>query len=509
MIDDDNISDKDRIFQIIDSNKDGRLSDYLRSKINNNKYLPIWEYFDDSKNSILSRIINNNLINDFNYVFEYIKINIKDQKKFSDYINNKNNEGYSSIFFASSKGNIKIIATLIKNNANFRDKSNTGLNVLHIAAQNNQLKSLVYFKEKFNFDIESKDNSLCTPLHWACYLGSLNVVEFLLSWNANENSQDNKGNTPLHLAILSHNEKLIKRLLRKGANSKIKNKEGKTPLDLAKEKKNEKIIKIIEGKTICNCIYLKSPSKKIEKSVCLIIIFFIIYFVEIVGYLIILFPILNNFYSYAFISSIILVFLFYIILLCKKSSYNPIEYVNEKNLLKLVEKGEDIKEYCPKCLIKKKKFTVHCFICDVCIEDFDHHCSWINKCVGEKNYKFFNAFLVMNLINIILFFIFNIISFKKDYDSNCCKKITDKIKFLENIYKHNIIKNIYSGINIFICSIFGYIIITLLYNQIKNYFKNKNLYKKSIKNNNKNDYVIDIDDENKKRLLDDEDECNY
>ena len=63
----------------------------------------------------------------------------------------------------------------------------------------------------------------------------------------------------------------------------------------------------------------------------------------------------------------------------------------------------EMQEICPHCAIIILPRSRHCYICNRCVDRFDHHCQWLNNCVGRRNHSYFLCFVFMQAM--YLFFV--------------------------------------------------------------------------------------------------------
>lgn len=375
--------------------------------------IKIWKYNtkENDGSSVLHLSVLLNCSKIIKKIIKYCKKNLS-ENKFKNFINKKNNKGLSAIHYAAFKGNIEIFHILILNGADINSLTDKSLNVLHFACQGNKPNILVYmdyfYKNKIGINKTDAKNS--TPLHWACFSSSYECVNFLLDKDAEMNNKDKDENTPLHLAVQSASSRIVRLLLQKGANASIKNNKGETPMEFAYNKKRIEIYEILKINNKCAICNFRAPAKKIDKSKKYI---FVGIFFKILTYFILfcnIFPFLYNktCYEYCNILSILLyliiniiLIILYFYLICSNPGYikNNEKITDFENLL-LVKK-EDFKNFCFKCSVYKTGTLKHCIVCDKCCYEFDHHCFWINKCVGKNNYISFIILLYICFIDFI------------------------------------------------------------------------------------------------------------
>ena len=84
--------------------------------------------------------------------------------------------------------------------------------------------------------------------------------------------------------------------------------------------------------------------------------------------------------------------------------------------------------FCIICCSNILENSKHCKKCNKCIENFDHHCNWLNNCIGKYNYTFFYSLLLILILN---FFFISIICAYAFFNSS--KKSKKKIKYVINL----------------------------------------------------------------------------
>ncbi|KAK7115485.1 hypothetical protein V1264_001342 [Littorina saxatilis] len=151
------------------------------------------------------------------------------------------------------------------------------------------------------------------------------------------------------------------------------------------------------------CLGLTSPwlrrvwfVKDICGLVCAVITWMLLLYAEYVVMIVMLLP--QFFSPYNFFNAIVYNFFSFMALsshlraMLTDPGAVPKGNATRDNILKMGLRDGEVVFKCPKCVSIKPERAHHCSVCQRCIRKMDHHCPWVNNCVGETNQKYFVLF---------------------------------------------------------------------------------------------------------------------
>lgn len=80
----------------------------------------------------------------------------------------------------------------------------------------------------------------------------------------------------------------------------------------------------------------------------------------------------------------------------------PPEFKEAEDLSKESGTASTVKK-CSRCSCSKPVRAHHCSVCRRCVLKMDHHCPWVNNCVGHGNYRYFCLFLLFLALGCIFY----------------------------------------------------------------------------------------------------------
>lgn len=344
-----------------------------------------------------------------------------------------------------------------------------------MAAQGDRVSTLIYFRSKVDFNQTDQKGS--TPLHWAAYNGHEDVAAYLLSLNEVKlDVQDNQGQTPLFLATLYGNTRIVRRLLMKGANRRIRNMQKKLPIDIARENNFHNITKMLDNDYNC-CDFLKFYyNVKLEyrpksRSLTIPITFIMTTLVALT-----IFHGLLVFQDDFFFFYILEAILVGVMLLLYFSLLLPPKKEQPENIQMYIKQT---KKVCFECSRRKPRRSYHCDICKVCVEQYDHHCTWINNCVGKRNIGRFVTFVIFIILSLVFIGLTALwgFSYLVDPKITLFKNVLELRESTNNYGWYKMAKFVLFAINVGI-SLFSIPVLLLLFVQIKNLLFNKTTFER-------------------------------
>ncbi|OQR94933.1 palmitoyltransferase [Achlya hypogyna] len=292
---------------------------------------------------------------------------------------------------------------------------------LVIAAQHGHTMAVIYLLKR-GANPTVTDSSHDNFIHWAAYKGAIEILQLCHSFAepfgfdiALFHAADAFGQTPLHLAAAQGHLTCVEFLVEElEANAAAEDAKAQTPLELAKQRGHAAVYAYLSGK------FTPAWNRQLGHAV---------YFwciramnAEAVS----IRPFLGSKCPFYFMLGNVLVGIYWVVaefqdptqlvlqslawagLFCAwrippgsvtndlalRASYTARmrQLLGDNDVLQATL-ALDTVDLCHACAVEKPRGAKHCRFCKTCILRFDHHCPFIDNCVGQRNYTYFLIFV--------------------------------------------------------------------------------------------------------------------
>ncbi|KAF1327826.1 Palmitoyltransferase isoform 1, partial [Globisporangium splendens] len=275
---------------------------------------------------------------------------------------------------------------LIDHGANLEARNSSGMAALHYAAStgNAGFVSLLIHR---GADVNQRDARGATALHWAVFEGFQYTAMLLVGYNADQSVLDSEDQTPLMIASALGDAFLAKQLVIEGAPVNAKDKHGRTALDIARQGAHFDTVGALKAGASDRFVAWAS------RHGATVIFFWVMVLGGETLSLLFAVPTLGSekAATYALFSVALCAITcgLYTYVWLKDPGY--VEKSNQPAYEILASECNSVP--CPTCVTLKPLRSKHCSSCRRCVYRFDHHCPWINNCIGIGNHFGFLVFL--------------------------------------------------------------------------------------------------------------------
>mmetsp|Transcript_1063 Transcript_1063/g.3304 ORF Transcript_1063/g.3304 Transcript_1063/m.3304 type:complete len:250 (-) Transcript_1063:570-1319(-) len=166
----------------------------------------------------------------------------------------KDEDGRTLLHGAASRGDQRMVETLLDFNAPVDGSDEAGTTVLHSACgcgSEGIVKLILEVLPKQMDDVAArkfvrkKTDTGIVSLHYAAGRGSVSLIRMLVEAGANVNANDKFGNTPLFRAVGKNKDEAVAVLLELGADAEKQNAAGDNVMHMACENGNDRIVRML------------------------------------------------------------------------------------------------------------------------------------------------------------------------------------------------------------------------------------------------------------------------